>query len=94
MNLPQAAPKDVPVYNLVALVRTEPSGISASAANMSIESVSAATVREALSRLVNAAKASLSERALDSSDPSSAFWIDPPREAGENETRFVVPLHL
>ncbi|MFN3190742.1 MAG: hypothetical protein ACE361_09490 [Aureliella sp.] len=85
--------RDVPVYNLVALVRTEATGISATAANMNLDSVSAGTVREALSRLVSIAKSTLASAERPTASDSS-FWIDPPREAEESETRFVVPLHL
>lgn len=86
-SLPIQAAK---VYNLVVLVESTSSGVRARAANLKIGVCSGDTIRGALSKLVESAKAMLRELQDDSQIP----WIEPPESPGESESRFVVPLHL
>ena len=80
------------VYNLTVLVRQLESGEAlARAANISLEEVQAGSIRSALSEMVAAMKSLIAEHvASDKPIP----WIDPPMEPTEQESRFMVPLHL
>ncbi|MEC8557571.1 MAG: hypothetical protein VXZ82_21425 [Planctomycetota bacterium] len=80
------------VFNLTVLVRTgKKVPVVARAANLAIPQVEAQTIREALSKLVDAAKKEIGERASNS---ASVPWIDPPNQPTESESRYLVPLHL
>ena len=79
-----------PVFSLTVLVTGKADGRSkARAANLPLKEVEAASVREALSRLVEEAKSFIGEH-VDSGIP----WIDPPSPANDSESSFLVPLHL
>ncbi|MCR9295629.1 MAG: hypothetical protein NXI32_23165 [bacterium] len=79
------------VFNLVVFVKAWEGAVVARAANLAVPEVRAATMREALSGLVQNAK-SLIEAKI--SQANTIPWTDPPSEPGETESRFVVPLHL
>lgn len=82
----------VPVYNLAVLVQSIAAGPTvARAANLSLEVVEAESVREALSQVVESAKALIAEHVAHG---RQIPWVDPPREPTESESRFMVPLHL
>lgn len=79
-------------YTLIVLLRQwQGGGTAARVANLPIPEVQAATVREALSLLVAAAKELITENlARDNQIP----WINPPATAEESESSVMVPLHL
>lgn len=80
------------VYNLTVLVRQLESGEAlARAANISLDEVQAGSIRSALSKMVAAMKSLIAEHVV-SDKPIP--WIDPPMEPTEQESRFMVPLHL
>lgn len=80
------------VYNLEVLVETMNSGKTrARAANLQLSPIEAATVREALSSVVNAAKELIRGQA---SSTGEIPWLPQPDSPKDNETRFLVPLHL
>ncbi|GIX00570.1 MAG: hypothetical protein KatS3mg111_3902 [Pirellulaceae bacterium] len=78
-------------FSLIALVRCESSQVvKARAANMRLSEVSAITIREALSQLVEQAKARLRQgRAADDD-----LWIEPAHQATDEESQFHIPFHL
>ena len=80
------------VFNLAILVSQSAMGqTNARAANLPLECVEAATVREAMSMIVQAARVLIANHL---EDDNSIPWIEPPTEAQDGESRFLVPLHL
>lgn len=85
-------PANSQVYNLTVLVlQTESGDMQARAANMELAQIEAASIRDALSQMVSAARRLIAEH-LGNQSPIP--WIDPPAEASESESSFMVPLHL
>ena len=86
-----ASTKAPDVYSLTVLVTNlDGQRTSARCGNLDLPPVEAATVREALSKLVKAAKALIIEL---SAAKQPIPWIEPPHEPAESESRFMVPLH-
>ena len=74
----------------MVLVRDAGQGrVAARAANLRLDTVEAGSQREAISRLVSAAR-----RALASADASDALWIRPAAQREPGECIFRVPFHL
>ncbi len=99
-SLPQASPEGsssarmttAEVYNLTVFVQHfSEGGTLARAANLPLDRAQAATVRDALSQLVSAAKQLIADHV---SQDRPIPWTDPPSEATDGESRFMVPLHL
>lgn len=80
----------VPVFNLVVYVAKVDSGFKARIANLQIDEATAGTPRDALSRIVTAAKVIVRENYASKSIP----WIDPQHAKLPDEQQFMVPMHL
>lgn len=91
MTIKGASAKAPDVYSLIVLVtKLDGQRTSARCGNLELPAVEAATVREALSKLVKTAKSLIIEL---SAAKQPIPWIEPPNEPSESESRFMVPLH-
>jgi hypothetical protein len=80
------------VYSVTVFVSpSDDRGTLARVANLELEPVLASSVRDALRQTVAAARELIARQV---STGQSIPWIDPPRAARDDESRFVVPLHI
>lgn len=91
-SLPQTSPSDQPAFGCVVYVRrTEAGRVVGRVANLSGLELEAASERDVLAGLVQAAKRVLAKHVELGEDIP---WVDPPAEKQAGEQKRFLPLHL
>ena len=91
-SLPQTSPTDQPAFGCVVYVRRTDSGrVVGRVANLNDLELEAASERDVLAGLVQAAKQVLAKHVELGEEIA---WVDPPVEKQDGEQKRFLPLHL
>ncbi len=92
MYFPPIPVEEPGVYNVVVLIQFSDEGDScARCANLPLPEVWRSSARDSMMDMVGQAREMIKEcLARDRMIP----WIEPPVSPGENESRFLIPIHL